>query len=125
MQDPGVGPVAPEVARKIAEDAFLTGLFYDGKDLTQIKRWTRHRPVEVDLALELGDPPGFEGVKCVDCGNHFRNQMDHLEPHCGGGTASTDNLKPRCDPCHQAKTARDRRAGKLTPRAPDDERGPP
>jgi 5-methylcytosine-specific restriction endonuclease McrA len=115
---PGVGPVAPETARRIAEDAFLTGVFYDGEDLRHIKRWTRKRPVEVDLALQLGDPPDFDGVRCVDCGNHFRNQMDHLEPHCGGGTASTDNLKPRCYPCHLAKTARDRKAGKLTPRAP-------
>ena len=128
---PGVGPVAPETARRIAEDAFLTGVFYDGKDLTQIRRWTRKRPVKVDLALQLGDPPDFDGVRCVDCGNHFRNQMDHLEPHCGGGTASTDNLKPRCYPCHQAKTARDRKAGKLAPRAPDcapsrtEDRSPP
>jgi hypothetical protein len=38
----------------------------------------------------------------------------HRDPH---GPASTSNLEPRCWPCHQAKTARDRRAGKL--RLPD------
>jgi hypothetical protein len=28
---PGVGPMAPEVAKEIAADAFLTGVLYDGR----------------------------------------------------------------------------------------------
>jgi len=120
---PGVGPVAPEVAREIAENAFLTGVFYDGKDLRHMKRWTRSTPVEVKLALQLGKPPEFDGIKCVDCGKRFRTEDDHVDPHCGGGFASTDNLDHRCGPCHKAKTERDRKAGKLKPRAPDAERG--
>jgi 5-methylcytosine-specific restriction endonuclease McrA len=120
---PDVGPIPPEVAREIAEDAFLTGVFYDGKDLRNIKRWTRNTPVEVRLALQLGKPPDFDGIKCVDCGKRFRTEDDHVDPHCGGGFASTDNLDPRCWPCHKAKTERDRKAGKLKPRAPDAERG--
>ena len=134
---PGVGPVPPEVARSIAKDAFLTGLFYDGKDLRSIRRWTRNVPVEVKVALELGTPPcghttlrrssrriarndcaHFDGFKCADCGNRFRNQRDHVEPHNQFGPASIDNLEPRCWRCHQAKTARDRKAGKLTPPPP-------
>ncbi len=110
---PGVGPVSPGVARDIAADAFLTGVFYDGKDLRHMRRWTRNTPVEVLLALELGSPPGFDGIRCVDCGNRFRIENDHLEPHCAQGPASTDNLQPRCWSCHQAKTARDRKAGRL------------
>jgi 5-methylcytosine-specific restriction endonuclease McrA len=113
---PGVGPVAPSVARSLAADAFLSGVFYDGKDLRHMRRWTRNIPVEVKIALQLGAPPDFDGVRCVDCGNRFRNENDHVEPHVIGGPASTDNLKPRCWPCHQAKTARDRKAGKLTAR---------
>ena len=122
---PGVGPLSPETARKIAGDAFLTGVFYDGKDLRQVRRWTRNTPVEVLLALELGHPPEFDGVKCTDCGKRFGTEHDHLEPHCAGGPASCDNLEPRCWSCHRAKTEKDRRAGKLTPRAPGEERGPP
>jgi hypothetical protein len=114
---PGVGPVSSRVAREIARDAFLTGVFYDGKDLRHMRRWTRNTPVEVSLALELGDPPDFDGIRCVDCGNRFRTENDHVEPHIAMGPASTDNLEPRCWKCHQAKTARDRKAGKL--RAPD------
>jgi len=114
---PGVGPVSPRVAREIAQDAFLTGLFYDGKDLRHMRRWTRNTPVEVLLALELGEPPAFDGIRCVDCGNRFRTENDHVEPHVAHGPASTDNLQPRCWSCHQAKTATDRKAGRL--RSPD------
>jgi 5-methylcytosine-specific restriction endonuclease McrA len=120
---PGVGPVSPQVAKKIAEDAFLTGVFFDGKDLRNTNRWTRNTPVEVRLALELGPPPEFDGVRCTDCGNHFRNENDHVEPHVAFGPASTGNLEPRCYSCHKAKTDRDRKAGKLTPQRL--KRGPP
>jgi hypothetical protein len=120
---PGVGPVPPETAKDIARDAFLSGLFYDGKDLRHMRRWTRNVPVEVRIALELGDPPGFDGIGCVDCGNRFRTERDHVEPHTAGGPASLANLRPRCWSCHQAKTERDRRAGKL--RATGPERAPP
>ncbi|HYN36501.1 MAG TPA: hypothetical protein VEV82_05945 [Actinomycetota bacterium] len=81
---PGVGPVSPQVAKEIAQDAFLNGVFYDGKDLRQLKRWTRSIPIEVAIALELGDPPGFDGVACVDCGNRFRTEFDHVEPRAAG-----------------------------------------
>jgi hypothetical protein len=76
---PGVGPVSPQVANEIAADAFLSGVFYDGKDLRQLRRWTRSIPTEVAIALELGEPPAFDGVACVDCGNRFRTEFDHLE----------------------------------------------
>jgi hypothetical protein len=48
---PGVGPVAAPVAKEIARDAFLSGVFYDGKDLRHFVRWTRNIPVEVLVAL--------------------------------------------------------------------------
>lgn len=112
---PGVGPISPQIARNIAQDAFLSGLFYDGIDLRHFKRWSRRRPVEVAVALELGDPPDFDGVKCVDCGNRFRNEFDHVEPRAAGGAMSHGNIDPRCWTCHRAKTQRDRKAGKLRP----------
>jgi 5-methylcytosine-specific restriction endonuclease McrA len=100
-------------------------VFFDGTDLRHFRRWTRNTPVEVRTALELGEAPEFDGVRCVDCGNRFKTQNDHVEPHNALGPASTDNLKWRCWPCHQAKTKRDRKAGKLRPPPPDEERGPP
>ena len=116
---PGVGPIPPEAAKEIAQDAFLTGLFYDGKDLRHMKRWTRNIPIEVRLALELGDPPDFDGMECVDCGSRFKNEKDHVEPHAAGGVVSVRTMKPRCHPCHKAKTLRDLRAGKFNRAGPD------
>jgi len=115
---PGIGPVPPRVARDIGRDAFLTGVFFDGTDLRHTKRWSRNPSVEVLLALELGEPPDFDGIKCIDCGNRFRIENDHVEPHVAHGPASTGNLEHRCWPCHQAKTERDRKAGKLRPPDP-------
>ncbi|MGH2827641.1 MAG: HNH endonuclease [Actinomycetota bacterium] len=69
-------------------------------------------------ALELGEPPEFDGVCCVDCGNSFRTEFDHVGPRVALGPSSTGNLKPRCFGCHRAKTARDRQAGKLKPPEP-------
>ncbi|HEY7874867.1 MAG TPA: HNH endonuclease [Actinomycetota bacterium] len=112
---PGIGPVSPEVAAEIAEDAFLTGVIYDGKDLRQIKRWSRSIPVEVAIALELGDPPGFDGIACVDCGNRFRTEIDHVRPRSAGGATAHRNLKPRCWSCHRAKTKRERAAARAGP----------
>jgi hypothetical protein len=115
---PGIGPVAPGVAKSIAKDAFLSGVVYDGTDLRHLRRWSRNIPVEVMLALELGPPPSFDGVACVDCGNRFRNEFDHVHPHVQLGPASNGNLRPRCWRCHQDKTNRDRRAGRLRPAEP-------
>lgn len=120
---PGVGPIPPEVARQIAQDAFLSGVFFDGKDLRYLRRWTRNIPVEVRLALELGPAPDFDGVVCADCGNRLGTEHDHVEPHCALGPASTDNLEPRCWNCHKAKTERDRRAGKFRERPPNPRTG--
>jgi 5-methylcytosine-specific restriction endonuclease McrA len=119
---PGVGSVSPEVARSIAQDAFLTGVFYDGVDLRHLRRFTRNIPIEVLLALELGDPPDFDGIACTDCGKRFRTEIDHVEPHVAHGPASTANLQARCWSCHRAKTERDRKAGKLIPSDPGPQR---
>jgi len=111
---PGIGPIAPGIAKKIAEgDAFLTGLFFDGEDLRNIRRWGRHIPAEIMTALNLGDPPELEGRRCVDCGNRFFLQIDHDMPRASGGETAHDNLKDRCDPCHDTKTQQDRQAGLL------------
>jgi hypothetical protein len=115
---PGVGPIAPKRAKEIAQDAFLTGISFDGKDLRNIKRWTRNIPIEVRLALELGDPPRFDGVRCKRCGNRFRPEFDHRRPHAAGGEASSENLDPLCPHCHVDKTEEDRKAGRFKPPDP-------
>ena len=114
---PGVGPVAPQVAHEIGRDAFLNGVFYDGKDLRHFTRWSRSIPVEIAVALELGEAPDFDGVACVDCGNKFRTEFDHVQPRFAKGPTSRPNMKPRCWPCHQVKSENDRRQARA--RGPD------
>lgn len=70
------------------------------------------------MTLELGDPPDFDGIACVDCGNRFRTEFDHVEPHAVGGPVSQTNIDPRCRSCHKAKTERDRKAGRFRSRGP-------
>jgi hypothetical protein len=115
---PGLGPVSPQEAKEIAEDAFLAGVFFDGKDLRQFKTFGSHARAEVRRALELGEAPTFDGIKCSCCGKRFRNQKDHLEPVAADGPTCTENLDWKCYECHKVKTEQDRKAGKLTPPAP-------
>jgi len=125
-QIPGVGPIDPAVAKEIAHDAFLTGVVCDGKDLRQMRRWTRHIPTEIRLALRLGTPPHFDGPRCVDCGNKFRIEHDHHHPHANGGPTSLANLPDRCHPCHVAKTKADRKRRRLAKARPGaHDRAPP
>lgn len=56
------------------------------------------------------------GYRCVDCDrvwvSHL-DQIDHAVPLEQGGSNDDANLRPRCDDCHAAKTAREagQRAG--------------
>ena len=112
---PGLGPVSPQAAKEIAADAFLSGLFYDGKDLRHLKRWTRKTPPEVLLALRLGEPPSFDGFSCRRCGRRHRIEKDHVKPHAERGPASLSNLMPLCSRCHREKTRREQRARARSP----------
>jgi len=50
------------------------------------------------------------GYRCVDCNRVWSphlDQIDHDKPLEQGGTNDDANLKPRCDDCHKAKTARE------------------
>lgn len=121
---PGIGPVDPQDAKAIAEHAFINAVLVDGKDLRHFKRFSRHVPPEIKVALELGTPPDFDGPVCSDCGNRFRPERDHIEPVVGQGPTSYLNLGWKCNACHTSKTEADRKAGKLTPRPPPDPRPP-
>jgi hypothetical protein len=65
--------------------------------------------------LELGAVPHFDGVSCSElgCDRRYHLEWDHVDPRANWGPISYENLKPRCYPHHQEKTARDRRAGLL------------
>lgn len=110
----GGGPVPASAAREAAEgDAFIKAVIHDGKKIDTVVHYGRHISAELRTALDLGDPPGFEGVVCVEpgCGRRYGLEWDHVDPVANGGPTSYRNLKPRCWRCHQDKTRNDRIAG--------------
>jgi len=122
---PGLGPISTRSARDLARKAVVSVVLHDGVKVERIVRYSRSVPREVRTLLEMGDPPDFDGPVCVDCGGRFAWQRDHADPLANGGPTSHENLKPRCPPCHRAKTERDREAGLLGGKAKGEGRDPP
>lgn len=118
----GGGPVPASAAREAAEDdAFIKAVVHDGTKIDTVVHYGRHIGAELRTALDLGDPPGFEGVVCAEpgCGRRYGLEWDHVDPVANGGPTSFENVKGRCWRCHQAKTRRDRIAGLLGDRGRD------
>jgi hypothetical protein len=111
----GGGPVPVPVVRRLAEDAFLKVVLHDGVRIETVAHFGRHIRAELRTALEVGAPPRFDGVECVEegCGRRYGLEWDHVDPVAHGGPTSYDNLAARCWPHHRAKTERDRQAGLL------------
>lgn len=110
----GGGPIPVGVARELSRDAFLKAVLHDGVEIGTVRHFGRHIRAELRTALDLGPPPGFDGVACADgCGRRYGLEWDHVDPVAHGGPTSYGNLRPRCFSCHAEKTERDRRAGLL------------
>lgn len=111
----GASPVPVKVVRDLIDDAFVKAVVHDGVRIETVAHYGRHIPAEVRTALELGDPPRFDGVVCAEagCESRYGLEWDHVDPVANNGPTSFDNLEARCWPCHRAKTERDRAAGLL------------
>ena len=111
----GGGPVPVSLAKKLGTDAFLKAVVHDGVRIETVAHLGRHIPAELRTALELGSPPGLEGVSCVEegCGRRYGLEWDHVDPLANGGVTSFANLQPSCWSHHRSKTERDRAAGLL------------
>jgi hypothetical protein len=109
----GGGPIPPSVAKRQAERSFVKAVIHDGKRIKTVKHVGRNLPAELRTALELGHPPEFNGLICIDCGKTYGLERDHVDPVANGGLTAYDNLRGRCWDCHQKKTEADRRAGLL------------
>jgi hypothetical protein len=118
----GGGPIPVWLAREMSKDSFLKVVLHDGVNIHTVKHFGRHIPAELRTALELADPPDFDGVTCSEegCDRRYGLEWDHDQPHSSGGETSYENLQPRCKPHHWAKTERDRKAGRHghRPKAP-------
>ena len=111
----GGGPIPVDVVREQIDDAFLKVVLHDGVEIQTVAHHGRHRPAELQTALDLGPAPDFDGVMCVEPGCHrtYGLQWDHMDPCANGGITSFTNLRPLCTPHHVEKTERDRKAGLL------------
>lgn len=109
----GGGPLPVAVLRELARDAFLKAVLHDGVIVHTVKHMGRHIPAELRTALEVGAPPEFDGVCCVEagCDRRYGLEWDHVRPVAAGGETSFANLDPRCWPHHRAKSERERAAG--------------
>jgi len=111
----GGGPVPVRVVRDLADDAFVKAVVHDGVRIETVAHLGRHLPAALRTALEVGPPPAFDGVVCVEpgCGRRDGLEWDHVNPVDNRGPTSYANLAARCWPHHRAKTERDRAAGLL------------
>jgi len=110
----GGGPVPMSTVRDAAAGAFIKAVLHDGVKVDTIVHYGRTSlPAHLRTVLELGDPPRFDGVRCVDCGRELGLEVDHRDPVANGGPTCLSNLDPRCRACHDDKTERDRLAGLL------------
>jgi hypothetical protein len=123
----GGGPIPVRRFREWLEagDAFIKGVVHDGVDVLHVQHFGRHIPAHLRTALELGEPPLFDGLVCSDpsCGRRYKLELDHLVPFAAGGATSYRNLDGKCRGEHQTKTEADRAAGLLTPPNPNDRGG--
>jgi hypothetical protein len=115
----GGGPLPVDIVKSLATDAFVKVVFHNGVDIHTVTHIGRYMKVELRTALELGAPPDFDGVTCVEpgCGRRYNLEWDHIDPVANRGPTSYANLEPRCWPDHQDKTERDRAAGLLDGKA--------
>ncbi len=114
----GGAPVPRAVFDEAAREGFVKAVLHDGTKIDTIVHYGRRAlPALVRTAIELGDPPDFDGIRCVDCGRVLGLQYDHVDPVANGGPTCAANLRPRCCTCHEVKTEGDRAAGLLTPSA--------
>lgn len=108
----GGGPVPLSVVRRAMEDAFVKAVVHDGVNPLRVAHFGRHIGAQLRTALELGQPPGFEGTRCsqAGCPRRYGLEWDHVQPVCRDGPTSYLNMQALCKPHHWEKTQRDREA---------------
>jgi hypothetical protein len=112
----GGGPVPSDTVREFLDaGAFVKAVLHDGVDVTHVRHYGKHPPAVLQTVIELGPPPGFDGMRCSvsGCSRRHHLERDHIDPRANGGAWSRDNVEPKCWYHHVEKTERDRKAGRF------------
>ena len=101
----GDGPLPVDIARQLANDAFLKVVLHDGVAIHTVAHVGRKRPAVLQTALELGAPPDFDGGVCTNkgCDRRYHLQWDHIDPLANGGLTSYDNSDHSAPPTTSKK----------------------
>ena len=104
---PGFGAIPVSRARELMSDCFLKGVIYDGKQITHVRHFGRHRPAEVDTALLVRSVLDQGQVICVveGCDRATGIHWDHKQPFARGGPTTAENLHPMCGFDNRGKEA--------------------
>ena len=96
----GAGPVPVAVVERLAADAVVKGVAFDGADVTAVAHLGRSIPAKLRTALEARDP-----ICCVPgCTVGTGLEIDHRKPFALGGPASLENTARLCRFHHAQKT---------------------
>jgi len=101
---PGFGAIPVSRAREMLADCFLKAVVFDGRRVTHVKHFGRHRPADLDTALLVRTVLERGAVRCqVEGCDRPVQEWDHRLDFAKGGETSEANLNGYCRFDHKLK----------------------
>lgn len=99
-------PITDAAVLRQLDDAFIRLMIHDAERRPVNASNRRRFPTTAQrrVAMEA------HGHECVDCHSTDLLELDHSPPYHQTGHTITDELEPRCAPCHRARHRHDQAA---------------